>query len=314
MKTKLTLIVLMIIAAFSVSRGANCDSRYEPAHSLFLTAHHTDVRPDVAKDQAETIDVRRTISIIVVSWVLIAILLVTAVFFWTRYRKNAEQLAGFARMMTLQRDRLKYDRYGEYDHDPYLTPKKKLSSKLRTLDAGALLQSILSDIFYISAIGYDNRMKHIVPISINTVLKDSIAEAAPLMKNPADVHVTYPEKDFNLITDPQCLSYIISHIIQFAEKHSADDQVSLNIKHLEGSNMVYLIFSHAGVKIRPGHEESLFQDFVDWDEMRNIEDSALYICRMISFMLKCNIAYNPHSEGDPQLVVTIPKIITESHI
>lgn len=269
---------------------------------------------EVEKAQAETQAVRRTLSFIVVAWVLIAILLVITGFYWTRYRKNAEHLAGFARMMTRQRDRLKYNRYGEYDYDPYLTPKEKIPSKLRKHDAKTLIQSILSDIFYISAIGHDNRMKHIVPMSINTILKDSTGEAAPLMKNPDNVHVNYPEKDFNLITDPQCLNYIISHIILFAEKHSADDQVTLNVKHLEGSNMVYLIFSHAGMKIPTGHEESLFQDFVDWDEMRDIEDSALFICRMISFLLKCNIAYNPHSEGDPQLVVTIPDKITESHV
>ncbi len=274
-----------------------------------LKAKNAELKAENA--EAETKAIRHTMGFMIAAWILVAILLVVLLYYWSRYRHNAEHLAGFARMLTTQRDRLKYNRYGEYDHDPYLSPVTENSSHLRTHDARQLLQSILSDILYISAIGHDDRMKHIAPISINTILGDALKDARPSLADPNDIHIDYANPDFNIITDPECLRYIVSHIMIFAEQHSPDGKVNLKIKHLQDSGIFYVIFTHGGERIPAGQEEILFKNFVDWDEMRNIENSALLTCRLISFLLKCNISYNPHTEGDPRLVLTVPIRVTE---
>lgn len=277
-----------------------------------LKARNTQLQLDKANAQATALRNNMTYSLAV--WLIIAILLAILLFYWTRNRANIQHLARFAVLTSTQRDKLQQTRYAETDQDEEaaqrILDKSKALGKCR--DSRTLLQSILSDILYISAIGRDDRIKHISTVSMNHSIEQARKQAMPLIKPGHDVDVTYADPDFDIVTDRECLEYLVSHIISFADSRSETGDVTLEVKHSPGSNTAQIVFTHSGDRIPRGHEESLFHNFVDWDELHNLDNSALFICRMIAFLLRCNIAYNPHVEGTARLVVSIPVKVTHN--
>lgn len=253
---------------------------------------------EVAADHSR----KQTMTHIISIWIVAFILLFLLIYYWSRYRKNTAHLARFARMIKRQRDSLKHGRYTDYG----VIHWEEDSPLLRSSDARILLQSILSDILYISAIGHDDRMTHITSASMTQIMNKSVEEARKLAGPDAVFKMEYPEEDFRIVTDPECLKYLTDHILVYAYRHSQNHEVTFTAKRIPDTNIVTLVFTHTGNRIPEGKEETLFTDFMDWDSLHYVDDSSLFICRMIAFLLRCNITYNPRPDGNPELVYSIP--------
>lgn len=269
-----------------------------------LTERNAQLRAENA--EAESRQLRQKMSMAIVAWVVIAILLVILLFLWTRYRSSLSLLTKFARNLTTQRNAIQNDRFGDYG--PVSDTPKKL---LKPRDTEKLIHSVLSDIVYISALGRDDRMKHLSTINVGKVL-NSVSEINARECAPgATLVITPPDPDFKITTDVECLTYMLTHICLFAQKHSTDASAKIRVVHQAGYSQYHIVITHEGDRITRGNEESLFDDIINMDELAERPDSSLFICRLIAFLMQSSIAYNPHSDGPAQLIITMSVKLSE---
>ena len=104
---------------------------------------------------------------------------------------------------------------------------------------------------------------------------------------------------------------MLTHICLFAQKHSTDASAKIRVVHQAGYSQYHIVITHEGDRITRGNEESLFDDIINMDELAERHDSSLFICRLIAFLMQSSIAYNPHSDGPAQLIITMSVKLSE---
>lgn len=264
-----------------------------------LKEHNLRLRME--KAEADSHQMRQKMTITSVAWIIIAILLVVLLFYWTRYRTNMSHLSRFAINTARQRDMLKNNRYSEYDAAEFAPRKVPVVH-----DSKHLIQSIINDILYISALGNDERKQHIDTFSINDIVRRA-EQSYQATSNPGStLSVEYADPDFKVSTDAECLEYLLKRIFSFAQKNSQNDDATASIRRTAGYRTFHITFTHSGQRITRGNEESLFINFIDRDTLSDREDSTLFVCRLIAFLLHCNFSLNPHVAGPPQLIISMP--------
>ena len=258
-----------------------------------LKANNERLRMEKAESEVKALRANSTYYIIFM--VVFVVLLVILIYYWSRYRRN---------MMRINRqcNILKAEKYSDYDT---IGSVSQAPFKTST-DAAVMLRSIFSNVLYVSAIGQEDRERHLEDTTINRVLHLTVDQFRDFKLSSTNLTVTYPDPDFRIFTDTQCMCYVLSHILDYAQRHSGSGDIYMEAEHLPESHLMQVIFRHDGIRIPRGNEQNLFENFVDIDAMIKSDDSVLFICRLIAFLLQCNIAYNPHKEGHAQLVVTIP--------
>lgn len=269
------------------------------------------------KANAENASVRKAMSYLSVLWIIIVILLVFMLFYWSRHKRDMTRMREFSDIIKGQRDKLKSTRY--LDNDQRYDPEKREAMKLAAEDyrrktntirkndrMETLFHSILTDMIYISALSRDDRMKHIHGASLQTVLRETYTMVQPQLKPNVTFEILYPEQSITVVTDVTCLKYTLSRIVEFAQNVTADGVVHLRTSLDSHSNELQFIFTHTGIRIPTGSEEVLFDNFISMKDMNDVPDSALLLCRLNAFLLTCRISYNPHVDGPAQLIISIP--------
>lgn len=257
----------------------------------------------VRNAEAESARLRSNFSYNMLIWLLFVILLTVLLFYWTRYRSNIARLRRIADNMSDQRDRLKADRYNEYETIPY----KERVSRVNSNDTQVLIKSIMTSVLYTAAIGHDERNRHIVKTSASKILHKIDEGIRPHLLEKTDLQITCPATDIDMTTDISSVTYVLERIIMFAQSRSSDGIVTLTANHVGESQMVQFIFTHNGARIPAGHEETLFDYIIDMDELRDRDDSSMLLCSLVALLLQCTVAYNPHVDGPAKLILNIPK-------
>lgn len=265
-----------------------------------LKANNERLRMEKVESEVRTLRANSTYYIIFM--VVFVVLLIILIYYWSRYRRNMMRINRFAAVMDRQCNILKAEKYSDYD-----TIGTVSQAPFRTsTDSAVMLRSIFSNVLYVSAIGQEDRERHLEDTTINRVLHLTVDQFRDCKQPSTNLTVTYPDPDFRIFTDTQCMCYVLSHILDYAQRHSGSGDIYMEAVHIPESHLMQVIFRHDGIRIPRGNEQNLFENFVDIDAMIKSDDSVLFICRLIAFLLQCNIAYNPHKEGHAQLVVTIP--------
>lgn len=256
----------------------------------------------IEEAEAETARLRTNFTYNLLIWGLFAITLTILLFYWTRYRTNIARLRRLADSMAMQRDMLKNSKYNDYGHpDTYIH-----GNHIKTSDTRTLIESILTSVLYTAAIGNNERNNHMEKQSATEILQNVKHESDGHLIPASHLRIAYPEPDFDISTDVDCLKYLLEHIIKFAYSRGADSPVTLTAKHTDKSNRIQFIFTHSGPRIPRGYEESLFEYIVNIEALSKREDSSMMICRLVALLLQCNITYNPHTEGPAQLILSLP--------
>lgn len=254
---------------------------------------------------------KQKVSLSLLFWVIIAVLLLVLFFYYKSYRSTHSTMRNISDAIHQQRDRLKQSRFSDdfqSDNDKKNDKKKNFLHSPYSLKLNPnIVETALSDMLYISAIGSDDSKKYIYPVTINDVFH----ACDNWLRNDGDHSLTalnmiYPEKNISLITDPDCLVFVLTRIFRFAAKSAIGGSVDLAVELSPDSQELIFRFAHTGVRIPRGKEELLFRDFIQTCDLTSDNEFALFYCRMNAFLLHSRLSYNPIDNGPATLYFTIP--------
>ena len=295
------------------------DKRYKELQTAYglmqLRTKNQALQLRMAENEAEGL--RRSMTLMIILWVVVLLFLILIFFYWSKYRAHSLHLNAFMQRLQNQRDALKKEHYSDYDdtsNDAGRARGKSGRLRKNSRHVDELLQDAVADLLYISAIGRNDREKHIAPVRISSILdctRDDASRRLAAEDRPYNLDIKNPADNVKMVTDDECLCYILSHIVVFASNASPEGNMSLEVRIDEKSKDVRFIFAHDGPRIPRGNEEDLFKDIVNFDDLSKVRDSALFLSRLSAFLLRCRISYNPRSEGDAQLFFTVPMNFTD---
>ncbi len=294
----------------------NAELRYKELQTAYdiSTLRHNQDAMKIQMAEEETASLKRSMVIMVALWIVILVLLIILILYWSRYRRHSFYLQNFAYQIRKQRDKLKRSRYydatrgGEDEDYSGINPINENHPGRE--DAENILQEIISDLLYISATGNIDRDRYIESVNLRTLLADTTKTAEKEMEDDdmaPNLVVENTPDDIELTTDVECLRYMLSHIMRFATLH-AGEHGTATMRTVVNShdNEVQFVFSHSGRRIDSGKEERLFSDIVDLRELQGREDSAMFVCRLNAFLMRCRLSYNPHRDWVAELLFTAP--------
>lgn len=304
------------------SMNANdAEARYKELQTAYdisyLRNTQNVMRLQMAEKEAKAM--KTSMIIMGVLWVLILMLLGLILYFWSRYRKNAQYLHNFAREIRIQRDDLKrllyYDSARGGDDENYEGLNRINYQAPLFTPAENFIVGVVSDIVYVSAMGRNERLHHITDAHLPEIIA-GLREFADkeIKKDNEDINIVIEKtpENITMITDPECLEYMLNHLLLFGAEHCGKDG-TVTFRTFVDLNTGEISFrcSHSGRLIEPGREESLFRNIMNLQFLKKRKDAVLFICRLNAFLLHCRLFYNPHIEREAELYFNVPIKLTE---
>lgn len=239
---------------------------------------------------------RRSIILVSVLWIVFAIVIIISLFYWTRYRRILTGLHSFVNAVGDQRDSLKKRRYYDYDRSSY-NDNPEVLSEYRNIqgnkhDSVSLMNKVVNDILFISSISMEDARKYRQDVKVGKLMKECISTVTANLHRNINVNVTYPEPDFSIRVDKECLQKLIDQILLKAEQLAPEGgSISFGCTLDGTAQMARFVFKHSGSGLPHGEEERIFDGFFNIEREPGDGDSenALLICRMISFLSGCSL-------------------------
>lgn len=262
---------------------------------------------------------RSIMTFVVAAFVLILITLVCLLFYWARFQSNARRMGKIVSNLRAERNNLCNNRY--YDYANQLDPlaQEELAKAMETNDSRNkfhvstdMTESILNDILYISSIGRPDRQKEVQLVSVDTVLRETEAKAKEEVGKDFKLNIDFPEDNRDMITDRECLVYMLKRILTTADQISKTKHVDLITRIDDKDKSVSFIFTDEGAKFPEQSEEILFQHFLDADRLLSRKDWGLFFCRIVSFLLNCDLRYDQTYKEGTRFIFKVPLNFAEN--
>lgn len=273
-------------------------------------------RLELENKQEQISSTRRMMGFVIGGWVVLLVLLGILLYYWGRYRKTVSDISAFVDSLAAERDKLKLQRYHDYykEHrgeepagsrpETGVESGRALSNKTSLADK---MNYIINDIMYISSIGHGESSKYKGSDSVSEIMRQCAAKAERNLTEGKTIKVTYPDPDFRINVDAECLRYLIDHILVVAEKLTpAGGEFELLCTEEKTLKRARFVFLHTGTPFPFGKEEKIFDNFVNYAELARQGDAALRICRMINFLINSSLIADQSYEKGGKLVLLIP--------
>lgn len=245
----------------------------------------------------EVLSSKRIMTLVVIAFILIFGILVVSLYHWGRFKKNASIVGDVVDNIHEERESLTDSLFDcEYKNaDPMVIEERKArNSWNRRLRAkGArwdnislyLTRSIVNDLLYIACTGHNVMRKHIQETTADTVLRHAEATARHSDDGKERIIVNYPEQDIHLTTDVKCLTMLMDNIFDISFDYSPTRTVEISCRSVDQ----YIDFIITTVGARPANidDPQLFDDFSTAKKLLRMQNSGMFICRMISMLLQC---------------------------
>lgn len=261
---------------------------------------------ELEASESELKSVKRTMTLELTAFGLVVVVLVAFLFYWSKYQRNTYNMGKVVDRLASERDKIRRSLYYDYADDPLeetsdapsdhwrdrLKKKNKKGFEMSTF----MTESIVNDLLYIAAVSHADSRKYINDISADRLMREAIREA----KDRTGRHIfdgSWPEEDFRIDTDPDCLRALIAHILEVAANYSGEDgHVSLECT---GHNKGYTSFAFVTPEQVFGNPDDprLFDLFINTEEIIANRGTGLFICRMISLLIKCDFKSDRTWEG-----------------
>lgn len=239
---------------------------------------------------------RRSIILVSVLWIVFAIVILISLFYWTRYRRMMSGIQSFVASVGNERDELKKRRYYDYDRssvaDNAKEPGVYSNLPVKKHDSVSLLNKMINDIFFISSISMEDTRKYRQNVRVGKLMEESIATVTANLHRNINVNVTYPEPDFDIRVDKECLQRLIDQILDKAVQLAPQGgSISFSCTHDEATDMARFVFGHSGNGLPHGEEERIFDGFFRFGDPDGPSDTenVLFVCRMIKFLGSCSL-------------------------
>lgn len=269
-------------------------------------------RLQLSKEQEETAFSRDIMTLLCALFIVLAVVLVILLFYWSRFRSNSSQMLRIAKSLSDERDRQRDAEYYDYADKPDPETSKQLENSRtqrrpsKNRSALALTQDMLNDVLYIASIGRKDRIKHVQRISLDQIMREAEANVTVDIHQGVALDVEYPEDNIMLMTDSQCVVYVLSHILHNAARFTQSGTISMKAQVDSEGKSVKFIITDTGEQFAPGHEHFLFENFIDFNNLVDEKASGLFVCRLISLLLKADLKSDKSYSGGERLLLTMP--------
>ena len=266
---------------------------------------------------------RRIMTFVLVAFIVVAIALFLSLMNWGRFRNNSTRMGHVVDRFTNERRRLRNTIYYDYathapldeedDDETVRQHWKRVLKEKGIKDEGLsmfMTESIVNDLIYIASFGRDTRRKFIHEYSVDTLLRKIQHQTNEACESHGVLKIEAPEDDFKMVTDGECLIDILSHILINAVKASPVRTVDLTAR--KGSRgQVDFIFSIAGLPVANPGDPHMLEDFISDRNILERKEAGLFICRMISLLLKSNHYPDTTYTHGARYVITFPENMIE---
>lgn len=252
---------------------------------------------------------RRIMIFVIVGWVAFAIMLVALLFFWTRYKRTASDLSSFVDSLAAERDAIKKRRYYDYAKKvgSSVKPRDYISSRPKTGNLSDTIDYIINDVMFISSIALEDTRKFRHTISVGSFMKDSIDNVESGLTKNININVVYPDPDFEIRVDKQCLQMLVNHILKVAVRLAPEGgAIGFECTEDKSARMARFVFKHTGDSFPEGREEKIFEHFFDYRKLSEDGEAALIMCRMINFLTNSSLKSSAGHTHDGKLVLMVP--------
>lgn len=252
---------------------------------------------------------RRIMIFVIVGWVAFAILMIAFLFFWSRYRRTTADIASFVDTLVAERDAIKKRRYYDYAkktndreyHASYRSKPPKPGNISETVDY------IINDVMFISSVAFEDSRKYRKTISVTEFMKDSISTLESTLDKNININALYPEPDFEIKVDKECLGMLTDHILKVAVRLTHEGgSVGFECTEDTSMKMARFVFKHSGNALPEGKEEKIFEYFFKYKELSEKGEAALIMVRMINFLTNCSLKSSSGHTGGGKLVLMVP--------
>lgn len=262
-------------------------------------------RLELQNKNTEITATRRLMGFVMVGWVIFGILVIVLLFFWTRYRRTSNDLREFVRSLSEERDELKQRTYREYEGMKGKALPHSQRPKVKSLSE--IMNYIINDVLYISSLGVSTKSHFKENFPVNSVIRNVVPEIGGGKRGDISVDVTYPETDFEVSTDKECLEYTLRHLVNTALK-MVPHNGTVGISCREDKTLKMAVFSvwHSGDNIPEGEEEKLFENFVNYKSLSEGGEAALFMCRMVNFFLTSSLRADKSYKNGGRVLLMVP--------
>lgn len=279
-----------------------------------LKAHNN--RLEIDRRDQKIAETRRSMTLVAVGWVLVALLLGVMLYFWTRYRANQSRLSSLVDVFTKERNSLRDSLYIDNEREVKSVRQVPVSSDVKEpdrfeprkkkLNSVEMVEFLLNDIAYISSIGRGNSMKFMNRVSVDRVMRRAVEKCRSALKVGVQFDVVYPENDMKIYVDRECLDYVLDHILRNSAEFTDRGEVKFSVRMDAARRVVRFILSDTGIPIKGQEEQMLFQHFIKVEEIMESEQPGLFICRLLSFLLHCDLKSDSNMKEGASFMLTVP--------
>ncbi len=199
------------------------------------------------------------------------------------------------------------DPLGDDMHADHWRDRLKKNNQKHSDVAKFMTESLVNDLLYIAAVSASDRHKYIHEISIDKIMREAIREAHDRMEEPDILTAEYPEKNFSINIDNDCLRSLLSHVAEVAAKYTKDGGVvEMACRGVFNGQVEFTFVMPEKIFGNPD-DPRLFDLFIDTHQILEHKGSGLYICRMISMLIDCNFRNDRTYTGPgSRIVIMVP--------
>lgn len=269
-------------------------------------------RLELAERENEIVSARRTMTLLLVTFLIIAVVLVLMLLLWARFRKNAVAMGHIVDRFTDERDKLVDSVCYDYaDTDPLAKAEAEAARKssfeknaLKFQVSTKMTEEILNNLVFISTMGRNDRLKHIGDISVDAAMRRAVEQASEETGTHTRFNVRYPDDDTTVNTDVECLVFMLRHILLACADGSPEGAVEFQAEI--APECVKFIFASPEHDNHGGRDRNRFDEFLDYRWLMDHPRGGLFVCRLIAMMLKCKLAPDRDYKVGQSYVFTIP--------
>lgn len=274
---------------------------------------------ELANREKEIKSARTVMSFVIVAFVILAIAFIIMIYYWSQMKKNSNSMGEIVDNLAHERDRIRNTQFFDYATSHYpidsedrfedwaLRMKRDKRSTFET--STFMTQSIINDLLFIAAIGRNDRQKYIVETSVDAIMREAQCDARQDLNADSNVVVEFPENDFNIVTDSDCLRYMIKHVIVASSKFSESGTTTLASERLDDGSVSFSI-TVSDPRPSDGDGAHFFDSFVTTERLRNKADWGLFFCRLVDMGLACKLVPDYSYNGASRFLLIVPANLT----
>lgn len=274
----------------------------------------------IENQEEAVLSAKRIMGFVCVGFILLLITFAFSLNQWGRFKRNAHKMGEVVDRINEERRRMGNSLYYDYDKmlDPLFTEENHIGwhERLKKIggkndDASSFMtRSIINDLMFIAATGHSARTKYIGDLSVDYILshvRDQRKE-----KHIEGEHVVFemPKEDFTIKSDFECLTGLIGHIIDTGLEYSPEHSVEVSCEHGPEGYVDFIITTHGIQNGASSEDPQIFDNFMTIHRILTRPESGLFICRMISFLLKCVMIPMPDYKNGARYVMRVPADLT----